>query len=537
MTKHDAVLDTGSWLRGVLVWSGYRAELGEIKSWDLKVVQLSDSRQGLSVFRGHMERGNGFGQVVLLDDAYNLHKTISADKKGQSLDAHDFHLLDNGQNAIVLRYLPVQQDLTSKGLEDSFGWVYNSNFKEYELDTGKVLFEWNSIDHVSIKESVVSPKVKLGTAKSFTKPWDYFHINSVDKFENGDYLVSARHTNCIYRISHQDGSIIWRLGGTKSTFTLNGFNFSSQHDARIRKAVDGEEQISLFNNAWNGNVQTRDYSSAMLVELDSISMTASLVNEWLPLEGGLARHQGNVRFLDNGNVFVGWGGIPSFTEFASNGDRVLDVAFSDNTTLNYRTIKQDWVGRPDTQPDLYIYSRSETDPTYFYMSWNGATEVANWEVYGVVDNSLDPVLLGSAKKEGFETRYNTSAKISAGFVKALDHSNNILSTSEIITTIVPPSNLGCQPQHCSAHSQQLQRQSDVVGYIKPAGFMNAKHPAGIPALASDGSQRWGAIVIGAVTLLGVGFWAGRFTRRLKWKVLDLLPANVKYTPLEQRIVV
>lgn len=30
---------------------------------------------------------------------------------------------------------------------------------------------------------------------------DIAHMNSVDKFDNGDYLISARHTNTIYKVS------------------------------------------------------------------------------------------------------------------------------------------------------------------------------------------------------------------------------------------------------------------------------------------------------------------------------------------------
>ena len=57
------------------------------------------------------------------------------------------------------------------------------------------------------------------------------HMNSVDKNDDGDYMISARYTNAIYKISEKDGSLLWTLGGLNSDFELEkGFNFSRQHD-------------------------------------------------------------------------------------------------------------------------------------------------------------------------------------------------------------------------------------------------------------------------------------------------------------------
>jgi len=51
------------------------------------------------------------------------------------------------------------------------------------------------------------------------------HINAVDKDSHGDYLVSSRHTSTIFKIAGLSspsgttpGTIIWRLGGKKSSF-------------------------------------------------------------------------------------------------------------------------------------------------------------------------------------------------------------------------------------------------------------------------------------------------------------------------------
>src|SRR6266516_3344401 len=75
------------------------------------------------------------------------------------------------------------------------------------------------------------------------------HLNSVDKNDEGDYLVSGRHTSSMMKISGANKSVIWRLGGKKSDFVLDGFNFTGQHDARFRGGNSSVQLISLFDNA------------------------------------------------------------------------------------------------------------------------------------------------------------------------------------------------------------------------------------------------------------------------------------------------
>jgi hypothetical protein len=121
-------------------------------------------------------------------------------------------------------------------------------FQERRLSDGAVLFEWRSSGHVGPDEFKMA--FFGGTAQS---PWDYFHINPIHKADDGsgDYVISARHTSAIYKISGGDGSIKWRLGGSHSDFDIAseaffdsgkegcGRWFHFQHDARILYS-DGE---------------------------------------------------------------------------------------------------------------------------------------------------------------------------------------------------------------------------------------------------------------------------------------------------------
>ena len=52
-------------------------------------------------------------------------------------------------------------------------------------------------------------------------------VNSVDKDDDGNYLVSSRHYHQVYKIDGSSGDILWRLGGKDNDFTMNnGTNVS-----------------------------------------------------------------------------------------------------------------------------------------------------------------------------------------------------------------------------------------------------------------------------------------------------------------------
>ena len=163
-------------------------------------------------------------------------------------------------------------------------------------------------------------------------------MNSVDKSANGDYLVSARHTNCIYKISGLDGSIIWRLGGWMSSFIMDGFNFSSQHDARFQQENSSITIISFLNNGADEYNATAAYSSAFLVALyTSISpMTARVIKQWKRPDHELSRLRGNMQILPNTNVVVGWSENGYLSEFTADGRCVLEARFVSSRFVTYR---------------------------------------------------------------------------------------------------------------------------------------------------------------------------------------------------------
>ena len=149
--------------------------------------------------------------------------------------------------------------------------------QEVDLTTGEVVFDWKPLDQgVTLDEVAEKAPWNLGHNKPY--PWDFFHANSIDKNEDGDYLVSARWVSTIYKISAVDGSIIWRLGGLKSDFTQD-FNFSGQHDARFISENETTTILSLFDNASGVHYDddpTSTASSGLIVAVNTKEGTAKV---------------------------------------------------------------------------------------------------------------------------------------------------------------------------------------------------------------------------------------------------------------------
>ena len=46
-------------------------------------------------------------------------------------------------------------------------------------------------------------------------------VNSIDKDDDGNYLVSSRHFHQLYKVDGTSGDLIWKMGGKDGEFTMN----------------------------------------------------------------------------------------------------------------------------------------------------------------------------------------------------------------------------------------------------------------------------------------------------------------------------
>jgi hypothetical protein len=351
---------------------------------------------------------------------------------------HELEVID-GESLLLTVYQPRPYDLSAYGVKPPAGWAMDGVFQEIDIKSGEVLFEWGSLDHIPLTETYVPLGLNpvVGDGLSNTTAWDYFHINSVDKSSQGDYVVSARHTSGIYKISGKDGSVIWRLGGKHSTFDMPNFNFSSQHDARVHAENDTHTVLSLFDNGSDNYRNTSLTSSGMIVALDHETNTATLIKRFeAPGEGLRSTSQGNTQLLPNGNMLIGWGSIPSISEHTADGTPIYFATLMDNDSMNYRTFKYNWTATPADSPALAVRA-PPNGATTFWASWNGGTDYSHWNFYGTSADSDDFVLLARIGKQGFQTTYTSSNFHPQTFAEAVAEDGSSMRKSSVVKPSLP----------------------------------------------------------------------------------------------------
>jgi Arylsulfotransferase (ASST) len=361
----------------------------------------------LTWWEGVSEHGLGVGEHVIVDRHYREITRFPAGNGLQS-DLHELIVTPQG-TAFVTAYDIPTVDLSSVG--HGRGRVIEGVVQEIDIPSAKVRFEWRSLDHVKVTEShaKVAPR------------FDYFHVNSIDIDSDGNLLVSARNTWAVYKIDRGTGRVLWRLGGKKSDFAMGKSTaFAWQHDARHHG--NGDTLVTLFDNAAAPQVEPQ--SRGLALALDHKRKRATLVHAYVHNPSALAHALGSVQTQRNGNVLVGWGTQPYFTEYAADGTVLLDATLP-RGGQNYRTLRFPWVGTPSQAPALVASAGG------LFASWNGSTELASWlPLFGATEGGVAP---GSAKpKQGFETTIEPPASARYAAVVALDRRGKQLARSATV---------------------------------------------------------------------------------------------------------
>jgi len=418
--------------------------------------------------------GHSSGAIRFFDNTYTQ---VGTDFKNTSgLIAPDIHELNtpagqNGQYVIQDVYQTIPANLTTFGGPED-GYILNGCFQVINTVNRTVDFQWCSLDYVSPDDTYVylhkSGRPTNGIAGTGSKnaPWDYFHLNSIDQNIEGDFIISGRHVNAVYKIAgmHNNrgtpGSVLWTLGGKRNQFDLQGFSFSRQHTVRFQEANATSTTISLFDNGSDGTTTTSTTSSGKVIEVNNTTMVATLRLQLDAPEPLLASSQGSLQALANGNWLIGWGAQPYYTEYSNDGRLLYHAQFGRGphetkglSIQSYRAWKHPWVGRPAVPPDIVAYAHNCSGALYAHVSWNGATEVSAWRFY-VSRNSVGPwdeitpaSTDGSTNldsvwvKTGFETRVLLKAAGSLIFkfvyAEALDKRGRVLGRTLPVMTFVP----------------------------------------------------------------------------------------------------
>jgi hypothetical protein len=363
----------------------------------------------LTWWQGRMQlyRGGGVGRIV--GTRYRPVATVRAGN-GYEMDAHELKLTPAG-TALTMSYFVVPWDLSKLGGRRD-GLVEDNVVQEIDVETGAVLFEWHTLGSIPLGESYRPAPQEQGKIHD---PW---HLNSVELDRDGDFVVSARHANALYKIDRETGEVVWRLGGKKSDFEMGrGTVFKLQHDARVHP--DGT--LSLFDNV-SEDVQSDEHSRGIVLRPDEDDMSVSLVQQVEHPDELLSATQGSMQALDGGGAFVGWGGLhPEFSEFDAEGALVFDARFMAKGVETYRAYRMPWRARGEGRPTA-VATRSGSGAVV-RASWNGSTQVARWRVRpaGV-----------TAPRTGFETTIRVPGFPASVVVEALGARGRVLGRSEAV---------------------------------------------------------------------------------------------------------
>ncbi len=258
--------------------------------------------------------GVGRGEYEIYDTSYRHVATVRAGH-GLRGDLHEFELTPRG-TALITAYRELPADLRSVGGPEQ-GYLFDSVVEEIDVATGRIVFEWHSIDHVPLSESTQANREPAHHA-SKKRPLDYFHVNSVADGPGGTILISGRNVSTIYLLA-RDGHIVWRVGGKQSDFGPKAaVKFAFQHNARLHG-----NRLTLFDNG--GIPRVEPFSRPLVLRLDVGARRAAIVRTYQPPRKIASPYEGNLQVLPGGGAFVGWGGVRQASEFAADGSLLLQL--------------------------------------------------------------------------------------------------------------------------------------------------------------------------------------------------------------------
>ena len=320
---------------GKVIWF-HAVPAGEVAT-DFRT-QTYQGKPVLTWWQGTGFGGPSSGTDYIYNDRYRQIAEVKAGN-GYSADGHEF-LITPWNTALILADTITTANLTSTG-GPSDQAVIDGIVQEIDISTGKVLFQWNSADHVPYSDSE-NPR-----PASAAMPWDWFHINAVHLDTDGNLLINSRYTWTTYKVSLHTGKIIWELGGKQSTFKLKaapgqvldsaGEIFAYQHDP---EAI-GNDEYTFFDDESGGGTPLLPYSRVVTVKLDLATKVATLVKSVKQPEGLVAPAEGNAQTTRNGDLFVGWGALPYISEFSPSGQLLFNAQLPDGLST-YRAYRLLW---------------------------------------------------------------------------------------------------------------------------------------------------------------------------------------------------
>jgi EmrB/QacA subfamily drug resistance transporter len=365
------------------------------------------------------------GEDVIVNQHYQTVARIRG-KNGWKLTLHAIDV--SGEDIWVTANKNIAKNLSGYGGAYN-GAMIDSAVQEYNIKTGKLLYNWDALDHIPLGDS-------RATVPTNGFPWDAYHVNAIDLTGGGSFLVSMRNTWAAYMVNIRTGRIEWTLGGRHSSFSFGrGAEFQWQHDVAV--AVGGHTglTITVFDDhccqltGGGTSVAPTGPSRGLVLQLNQSTHVATLVAQYGSTEGFKSEYMGDTQPLANSNTFVGWGSAPYFTEYGPSGKLLFEGSFP-GSDLSYRSMVEQWVGLPLSSPAGA--ARRRDGGTTVYASWNGATQVVSWRVLARTGAGR-LAAVASASRSGFETAIAMPRSYTSYEVQGLDATGRVIGSSPLFS--------------------------------------------------------------------------------------------------------
>lgn len=217
---------------------------------------------------------------------------------------------------------------------------------------------------------------------------------------------------------------------------------------------------------------TNDNSRGLVISVNQETMTAKAIKAYNHPNSGYAEERGNFQTLPNGNAMIWWTHDALGSEHTPEGD-VIKVAKLRSGLKTYRGWKAEWVGNPQNPPDVHseLFALQGELKTVVHVSWNGATEVAVWNLYKTNARGNQKELLLGAHRTGFETAIVYPGYLQHVVLEAVDHLGNSLGESMAFETLKLESDDITDPE-LKKEWEWLQDHPEATEYIRPMSWMD-----------------------------------------------------------------
>lgn len=185
---------------------------------------------------------------------------IDLEKQVQPLTVNHEIFYAADDNIIAVSTDSLKVDLSFRGIREK-KLIKGSGIVKLDKE-GKILWRWSLLKNTEYKpliQSMANVDEILG------------HANSIAVAMDGNYLVSFRDFNQIWKIDKTNGNVIWKLGRDGDFKMPEESYFIRQHSLHINQ----QGQLVMFDN---GDLKLRPNSRIVSLEIDEDNRSAKLMN-------------------------------------------------------------------------------------------------------------------------------------------------------------------------------------------------------------------------------------------------------------------